>query len=183
MATQADASVSIQHDGEPRANAIRERLDAVIGRGQRTYTPSQLTVEKAQGCYLWTVDGRKLVDFTSGVLVANLGHDHPRFEALSRQYADGLPRNAYNMVAEIEVTAAERLVKSMAGTNPKAQKLFWAASGSEGIQKAMWAAQHMLGHADRTMQEVYRSDFAESEAVMRMDARLAEVESAPGGGW
>jgi hypothetical protein len=46
---------------------------------------------------------------------------------------------------------------------------------------AMWAAQHMLGHADRTMQEVYRSDFAESEAVMRMDARLAEVESAPGG--
>jgi 4-aminobutyrate aminotransferase-like enzyme len=142
MATHAEATVSIQHDGEPRANAIRERLDAVVGRGQRTYTPSQLTVEKAEGCYLWTVDGRKLVDFTSGVLVANLGHDHPHFEALCRQYTDGLPRNAYNMVAEIEVTAAERLVKSMAATNSKAQKLFWAASGSEGIQKAMWAAQH-----------------------------------------
>jgi hypothetical protein len=48
---------------------------------------------------------------------------------------------------------------------------------------AVWAAQHMLGHADRTMQEIYRSDFAASEAVMRMDERLAEVESAPGAVW
>ena len=142
MATQAATSISIQHDGEPKANAIRERLDAVVGKGQRTYTPSQVTVKSAKGSYLWTVDGRKLVDFTSGVLVANLGHDHPRFEELCREYADGLPRNAYNMVAEIEVIAAERLLKSMAATNPKAEKLFWAASGSEGIQKAMWAAQH-----------------------------------------
>jgi len=68
MATQAHVSASIQHDGEPKANAIRERLDAVVGKGQRTYTPTQLTVKKAKGCYLWTVDGRKLVDFTSGVL-------------------------------------------------------------------------------------------------------------------
>lgn len=142
MAIHAGISASIQHDGEPKANAIRERLDAVIGRGQRTYTPSQLTVEKAKGCYLWTVDGRRLVDFTSGVLVTNLGHDHPRFEELCRKYAEALPRNAYNMVVELEVVAAERLVKSMAATNPNAQKVFWAASGSEGIQKAMWAAQH-----------------------------------------
>jgi hypothetical protein len=48
---------------------------------------------------------------------------------------------------------------------------------------AMWAAQHMLGHAERTMHEVYRSEFAESEAIRRMDERLAEVESAPGGVW
>jgi 4-aminobutyrate aminotransferase-like enzyme len=157
MATQAHASISIQHDGEPRANAIRERLDAVVGRGQRTYTPTQLTVEKAKGCHIWTVDGRKLVDFTSGVLVANLGHDHPRFEALTRQYADGLPRNAYNMVAEIEVEAAERLIKSMASTNPKAEKLLWAASGSEGIQKAMWAAQHY--HSDRPIMLATRYGF------------------------
>ena len=73
MATQAGTFQAIQHEGEPRANAIRERLNAVVGRGQRTYTPSQLTVEKAEGCTLWTVDGRRLLDFTSGVLVTNLG--------------------------------------------------------------------------------------------------------------
>ena len=42
---------------------------------------------------------------------------------------------------------------------------------------ALWAAQYMLGHAERTMQEVYRSDFRESEAVMRMDAILARIEA------
>ncbi|MCX5757068.1 MAG: aminotransferase class III-fold pyridoxal phosphate-dependent enzyme, partial [Candidatus Hydrogenedentes bacterium] len=40
----------------------------------------------------------------------------------------------------VEVEASERLIKSM--RNPKAQKVLWAASGSEGIQKAMWAALH-----------------------------------------
>ncbi len=131
---------SISHPNEPKGNAIRKRLDKAVGLGLRTYTPSQLVVAKAKGCHLWSVDGRKLVDFTSGVLVANLGHAHPLFERLYRQYADGMPRNAYNMIAPVEVEASERLIESM--RNPKAQKILWAASGSEGIQKAMWAALH-----------------------------------------
>ena len=74
------------------------------------------------------------------MLVVNLGHAHPGFERLYKKYAAGVPRNAYNMVAEIEVQAAERIIKSMG--YPRAQKLLWAASGSEGIQKAMWCARH-----------------------------------------
>lgn len=133
-------ATTIVHEGEPRANEIRARLHACVGVGQRTFTPTQMVVKAAAGCVLRTADDRELFDFTSGVLVANLGHAHPRFEAFYRQYATGLPRNAYNMIVEIEVLAAERLLNTMA--MPKAQKLLWAASGSEGIQKAMWAALH-----------------------------------------
>ncbi len=136
----------ITHDGEPKANQIRKRLTAVTGKGQRTYTPTQIVVERAKGCRLWTVDGRELFDFTSGVLVSNLGHAHEGFEATYRAYCAALPRTSYNMVTELEVLAAERLVKSMS-TNSRAQKVLWAASGSEGIQKAMWAALHK--HQDR----------------------------------
>lgn len=141
MATATSSETAIQHPGEPKANAIRERLDAIAGRGLRTYTPTQLVVKEAKGIWLATVDGRRLIDFTSGVLVANLGHAHAGFEAHYDEYVQGIPRNAYNMVAPIEVEAGERLVASMK-TNPKADKVLWAASGSEGIQKAMWAAQH-----------------------------------------
>lgn len=148
---------SIHHENEPLSNAIRERSGNVIGRGQRTYTPTQLVVKKAKGCFLWSADGRKFIDFTSGVLVANLGHGHARFEQLFRQYMAKLPRNAYNMIAEIEVEASERLVKSMAATNPKAQKVMWAASGSEGIQKAMWMALHR--HPDRPIMLATRGGF------------------------
>jgi 4-aminobutyrate aminotransferase-like enzyme len=136
---------SIFHEGEPEGNSLRRRLDKVVGRGQRTFTPTQMAVAKAKGCHLWTVDGKKLIDFTSGVLVGNLGHAHAGFEKLCRQYADGMPRNAYNMIAPVEVEAAERIVKSM--RYAKAQKILWGASGSEAIQKAMWAALHL--HPDR----------------------------------
>jgi 4-aminobutyrate aminotransferase-like enzyme len=148
-------NASIQHEGEPKANAIRRRLDKAVGRGLRTYTPTQLVVQKAKGCHLWTVDGRKLIDFTSGVLVVNLGHAHPEFERLYKRYAAGLPRNAYNMVAPIEIEAAERLIKSMG--HARAQKVLWAASGSEGIQKAMWCALHR--HPDRPIMVATRGGF------------------------
>jgi 4-aminobutyrate aminotransferase-like enzyme len=131
---------SIQHENEPGANAVRARLDAINGIGQRTFTPTQTVIARAKGARLWTVDGMELIDFTSGVLVSNLGHNHALFEERYRHYCAELPRTSYNAVTEIEVKAAERLVRCMAMTN--AQKVLWAASGSEGIQKAMWCALH-----------------------------------------
>lgn len=131
---------TITHPGESGSNAARRKLDQYVGRGQRTYTPSQVVVVKAKGSQLWTAEGRRLYDFTSGVLVANLGHAHAGFERAYKAYVAKLPRTAYNMCAPIEAEAAERLVKSMG--LPNAQKLLWAASGSEGIQKAMWCALH-----------------------------------------
>lgn len=54
----------------------------------------------------------------------------------------------------------------------------------DGIRRArpdaQWAAQHLLGHAERTMREIYRNDFRESEAVLRMDETLARIEAAAG---
>ncbi|MCC6794675.1 MAG: aspartate aminotransferase family protein [Candidatus Hydrogenedentes bacterium] len=131
---------SIQHENEPRANALRARLDTINGIGQRTYTPTQIVVSRARGVRLWTVDGVELIDFTSGVLVSNLGHNHPLFEERYSHYCAELPRTSYNALTEIEVEAAERLVKCMNMSGPR--KLLWAASGSEGIQKAMWCALH-----------------------------------------
>ncbi len=130
----------ISHEGESLGNAIRKDRSRLVGIGQSTYTPTEIVVRKAKGCYLWTVDGRRLTDFTSGVLVTNLGHAHKGFERAYAKYCGALPRSAYNMLTELEVKAAKRLLNVM--DMPNAQKVLWAASGSEGIQKAMWAAMH-----------------------------------------
>jgi len=132
--------LSIQHPGEPKGNAIRKEWEKYVGRGLQTYTPTQMVVAKARGCALWTVDGRKLIDFTAGVLVSNLGYAHVRFEKLLKEYRKGMPRNAYNMVTAAQTKASRGLVESMGHT--KAEKVLWAASGSEGIQKAMWTVLH-----------------------------------------
>lgn len=128
----------IQHDGEPNGNSLRKSLAASTGRGQRTYTPTLAAIAKAKGCRLWTVDGRELIDFASGVLVTNLGHAHARFEERYAHYCKDLPRSSYNFLTAIEVEAAERLLCSTGLA--KMERVLWAASGSEAIQKALWAA-------------------------------------------
>ncbi|MDA1191566.1 MAG: aspartate aminotransferase family protein [Candidatus Poribacteria bacterium] len=132
--------MTIQHDGEPRSNAVRKKLDAYVPTGHKTYTPTQAIVTSAEGIWLTTADGKRLLDFTSGVLVANLGHAHPDFEAGYARYAEGVPRNCYNAVSPLEADAAERLIRNM--NLPSMEKVLWADSGSAGIIKAIWAAQH-----------------------------------------
>ena len=131
----------INHPNEPRGNDLRRRLAASTGRAQRTKSPTLAAITGADGAYLTTADGRRLIDFAAGVLVANLGHNHPGFEDRYRAYYDRLPRTAYNMLTPVEVDAAERLLAALSD-NPNAQRVLWAASGSEAVQKAMWAAQH-----------------------------------------
>jgi len=125
------------HPQEPEGNRLRDAWDRYVGRGLSTYTPTRAVVERAEGSLLWTTDGRKLYDFASGVLVTNLGHGHGGFEARLADYRKGLPRSAYNFMTRVQVEASRRLVEACG--SKKLAKTLGAASGSEGIQKAMWA--------------------------------------------
>src|SRR5262249_27693103 len=123
-------------------------------RALRTYTPTQAVLAKSAGIFHWTPEGRRLYDFTSGVLVANLGHN-PRswMDRFSRYmgwsdsrtadaYFPAVAMTAYNAVTSVEVDASRRLI-DLAQARPggaRLQQVMWAASGSEAIQKALWAA-------------------------------------------
>jgi 4-aminobutyrate aminotransferase-like enzyme len=147
---------AIQHPGEERSNDLRRRLAVVEPAALRTYTPSLTVIARSEGSYHWTPEGRRLADFTSGVLVANLGHNpagwwrrvwkYMGIDAKSIDAASGFfsaqPLTAYNAATELEVQASERLVATMkrqAG-GARMEQVAWAASGSEAIQKSLWAA-------------------------------------------
>src|SRR3954471_16959623 len=66
---------ALHHAGEDRSNRDRDVAAAVEPRGLRTFTPSLAVLARSAGVYHWTPEGRRLYDFTSGVLVANLGHN------------------------------------------------------------------------------------------------------------
>jgi 4-aminobutyrate aminotransferase / (S)-3-amino-2-methylpropionate transaminase / 5-aminovalerate transaminase len=149
-----ETTALIQHDGEPASNDIRARLAAVEPACLRTFTPSLAVLAKSAGSYHWTPEGRKLADFSSGVLVMNLGHnpthwwrrvkDHLGLHNLkdAGEFCPAVTLNAYNAVTEIETVCSERLV-AMLQREPgggRCQQVLWAASGSEAIQKALWAA-------------------------------------------
>ncbi|MFP6613083.1 MAG: aspartate aminotransferase family protein [Pirellulales bacterium] len=144
----------IQHDAEDRSNDNRRRLADVEPKALRTFTSSLAVLDRSRGAYHWTPEGRKLADFTSGVLVANLGHNPTRwwrrvtdYLGLGRlkeagEYVDALALTAYNAVTEIEIEACERLLGNLQSQpgGARMQQVLWAASGSEAIQKALWTA-------------------------------------------
>jgi len=152
----------IQHRGEDQSNEYRRRLLAVEPLAQRTFTPSLAVLARSEGSYHWTPEGRKLADFTSGVLVANLGHNPTRWWQRVHGYLglDKIPHRgeffsaatltAYNALTPLEVQASERLIASLRGQagGSRMEQVLWAASGSEAVQKAIWAALHRRPGAD-----------------------------------
>lgn len=155
MAQAVDAVVPpIEHPGEPQSNELRRRLQSFEPHSLRTYTPSLALIAKSEGSYHWTPEGRKLADFTSGVLVANLGHNPTKWwqsvlkylnlniGAATGAYIPAVPLTAYNGATQVEVDATQRLVELMRKQpgGGRCEQVVWAASGSEAIQKALWAA-------------------------------------------
>src|SRR4029077_11176164 len=69
----------LHHPDEPSSNVDRDLVARFEPKSLRTYTSSQAVLAKSAGVYHWTPEGRKLFDFTSGVLVANLGHKPKRW--------------------------------------------------------------------------------------------------------
>lgn len=149
----------IQHPHEPGSNAGRAELSRTEPHALRTFTPTQAVLSHSAGAFHWTPEGRRLYDFTSGVLVANLGHNPtawmrayfrymnwPATDAPVRGvpagYSPALPMTAYNALTPVEVEATARLLKLMraAPGGGRMEQVMWAASGSEAIQKALWVA-------------------------------------------
>ncbi len=126
IVSQAGRAHPPQFEGESDSNQIRRRLAGAEPKCQRTYTPSLAVLGRSAGSYHWTPEGRRLADFTSGVLVANLGHNPTRWwqrvmqylqleEQLdtAQPYTSMLPLTAYNAVTALEVDCCERLIANM----------------------------------------------------------------------
>jgi 4-aminobutyrate aminotransferase-like enzyme len=152
---------AIQFPGESRSNAAREAVARTEPLALRTFTPSQAVFAKSAGVFHYTPEGRRLFDFSSGVLVSNLGHNPRRWlqrfakyagwtpdmlfgtpESSPDVYCDAVTLTAYNGITETETLAVSRLLNSLRST-PLGQRLdtiMWAASGSEGVHKAIYTA-------------------------------------------
>jgi 4-aminobutyrate aminotransferase-like enzyme len=150
----------LHHPDESSSNAARDQVARYEPRALRTYTPTQAVLARSAGVYHWTPEGRRLYDFTSGVLVANLGHnpegwmrqftEHMGWRALAAGKSEpapagfysAVPLTAYNAVTRVETEATRRLAELLQSRpgGKRLEQVFWAASGSEAIQKALWAA-------------------------------------------
>ncbi len=140
----------IEHIGDEVSNEVRRRISRTEPKSLRTPTSSMAVIKQSAGSFHWTPEGHKLADFSSGVLVANLGHNPISWwnrvlqllgvsdlREATGDYLKAGPLTAYNAATGLEAEACERLLanlRNQAGGDHMEQVL-WAASGSEAIQR------------------------------------------------
>jgi predicted acetylornithine/succinylornithine family transaminase len=107
----------------------------VLGR----YFPG-FEIKSAKGCYLIGGNGKKYLDFSSGIAVAATGHAHPKVVAAAQKQTAKLIHICIG-VAEYEpyVVLAEKLSKIMPFSNGQ---FFFCQSGSEAVEAAIKLAKY-----------------------------------------
>lgn len=101
----------------------------------------QVVWASAEGSWVRTVDGRRLVDFTSGVLIANVGHAHPHVtSAIAAQAARGL--TTYTAPHPLRGPYCRRLVHA---AGPPFEAVALLNTGSEAIDAAIRVARAVTG--------------------------------------
>ena len=97
-----------------------------------SYGRADIAFETGDGPYLYASDGRKFLDFGSGVAVLSLGHKHPHLvEALIAQAGKVWhTSNLYNIPEQQRL--ADRLV-----ANSFAETVFFCNSGAESVEASI----------------------------------------------
>jgi acetylornithine/N-succinyldiaminopimelate aminotransferase len=112
-----------------------------------SYARAPISFERGEGPYLFTGDGRRYLDFTSGVAVVSLGHANPRLiKALTDQAA-----KLWHCSNLFEVEGQKRVAEKLIA-NSFADTVFFCNSGAEAVEAAIKVArkyQAATGHPER----------------------------------
>ncbi|HXC45974.1 MAG TPA: aminotransferase class III-fold pyridoxal phosphate-dependent enzyme, partial [Solirubrobacteraceae bacterium] len=96
-------------------------------------------LQRAQGAYVWDVDGNRYLDFPMALGPVLLGHRHPSVErAIVEQLRSGI---VFSLPHPIEIEVAERIVALV----PGAERVRFAKSGSDVTSAAVRLARAHTG--------------------------------------
>ncbi len=99
--------------------------------------------EKAEGSYIYTTDGRKLLDFTCGIGVTNTGHCHPKVVEAIREQAGLFLHAQANIVVHQPMLQLISELKTI--VHPSIDGFFFSNSGAEAVEGAVKLARSATG--------------------------------------
>jgi acetylornithine/N-succinyldiaminopimelate aminotransferase len=92
-----------------------------------TYARADLAFERGDGAYLFAADGRRYLDFASGIAVTALGHAHPHLTAALKAQAD---KGVWHTSNLYRIPGQERLAARLVAAT-FADTVFFCNSGAE----------------------------------------------------
>jgi 4-aminobutyrate aminotransferase len=114
--------------------------DVLAGVLPRYY---DVVAERGEGSWIVDVDGRRFLDFGSGIAVTNVGHCHPKVVAAIQQQAAALIHTSVVVHHQRNVELAERLVALTPFLDDP--QVFFCNSGAEAVDGAIKLARRVTG--------------------------------------
>ena len=121
---------------------LSRRRAAAIPRG--VGNSLQVYAERAVNGEIWDVEGRRYIDFGSGIAVLNTGHLHPKVQAAVAAQLARLSHACFQVTPyENYVALAERLNALAPGPGP--WKTIFLTTGAEAVENAVKIARYHTG--------------------------------------
>ena len=142
-------------------------------RLMHTYPPQPVTFVRGEGSWLWDDQGRRYLDFLSGLAVTSLGHAHPAVADAVADQARTLLHvsNLYGTVPQREVAATlDRLVGG-------GGRVFFCNSGAEANECAIKLARKWGGHGRYGVVSAYGSFHGRTLATLHATGQPTKHEA------
>jgi 4-aminobutyrate aminotransferase/(S)-3-amino-2-methylpropionate transaminase len=125
-----------------RNETLQARKTQVIARGQGNVYP--VYVDHAKNAEVWDVEGKRYIDFGTGIAVCNTGHSHPKvIDAVKSQIEKFSHTCVMVNPYEVAVELAEKLVDIAPGDSEK--KAIFVSTGAEAVENCVKIARAHTG--------------------------------------
>ena len=115
--------------------------------GQTSPSPMMIEVERAEGTFFYTPEGKRYFDLVAGVSVSNVGHANPDvIRAVQEQAADYMHVMVYGeMVERPQVEYARLIAELLPG---QLDCVYFVNSGAEAVEVALKLAKRHTGRTE-----------------------------------
>ncbi len=138
-----------------------------------TYAAPSVTFVRGEGVYLWDDQGRRYVDFLSGLAVTSLGHAHPAV-ADAVCHASRTLLHTSNLFGTLPGQEVAGTLDRLVGGGGK---VFFANSGAEANECAIKLARKWAGHGRYVVVSAYGSFHGRTLATLHATGQPAKHEA------
>ncbi len=142
-------SGSVVIDEKRSEQAKKSTFAELVARREKMLAPAfaqdwpNLPVVKAEGLYLYGLDGKRYMDFMAAFGVVNVGHNHPRVIAAAREQMEKQVHGAVGVTLHESVL---RLSEALPEILPGAMDMFFFGnSGAEAVEGCIKLARNVTG--------------------------------------
>lgn len=131
---------------------------------------------KGQGTQLWSIDGKRYLDFLSGISVVSLGHSHPAVAAAIAEQASTLMHVSNFFANRTASVAAMKVCEMMEAAGAGSGQVFFCNSGAEANEAAIKLARKFGGRGRHGVISAYGSFHGRTLGALAMTGQTSKHE-------